>query len=184
MFITREEAIEKMEKAGCNRQVLHHCIRVAKIAIGLAEELRQRGFEVDLSLVEVGAIMHDLGRSKTHNVEHGAVGGTLAREMGLEEALARIIERHVGAGITEEEVKKIGLPYGKYVPETLEEKIVAYADKLIEGDRLVEIEVVFEKFERELGRDHPALDRLRVLHEEMISLIGSNLRAPHVIEIK
>ena len=38
-----------------------------------------------------------------------------------------------------------------------------------------EIEVVFEKFGRELGRDHPALDRLRVLHEEMINLVGPNL---------
>jgi uncharacterized protein len=121
--------------------------------------------------------MHDLGRSKTHNVDHGALGGKLAREMGLEEALARIIERHVGAGITEKEAKKIGLPYGKYVPETLEEKIVTYADKLIEGDRLVEIDVAFEKFERELGRDHPALDRLRVLHEEMVNLVGSNFHA-------
>jgi uncharacterized protein len=174
MFITREEALEKMEKAGCNRQVLYHCLGVSKIAVRFAEALRQRGLKVNLRLVEVGAIMHDLGRSKTHNVEHGAIGGGLAREMGLEEALARIIERHVGAGITEEEAKKIGLPYGKYVPETLEEKIVAYADKLIEGDRLVEIEVVFEKFGRELGRDHPALDRLRVLHEEMINLVGPN----------
>ena len=115
-----------------------------------------------------------MGRSKTHSVEHGVIGGRLAREKGLPESLARIIERHVGAGITEEEAKKIGLPSGNYVPETLEEKIVSYADKIIEGDRQIDIELTVEKFARELGVDHPALDRLKALHGEIVDLIGQH----------
>jgi len=157
-----------MEEAGCGQQVLEHCLRVTKVAMRLTETFRGRDFNVDLELVEAGALMHDLGRSRTHSVEHGAIGGQLAREMGLPEPLARVIERHVGGGITTEEAERIGMPMGNYVPETLEEKIVAYADKLVEGDRLVDIEVAVEKFGRELGRDHPVLDRLRALHEEMV----------------
>ena len=169
---TREKALKKMEEAGCSKMVIDHCLSVTKVAMRLADMFRRRGFDVDLKLVEVGALMHDLGRSRTHRVEHGAIGGQLARKIELPEPLARIIERHVGGGITAEEAERIGLPKGSYVPETLEEKIVAYADKLLEGDRLVDIEVTVEKFGKELGKDHPALDRLRALHEEMISLVG------------
>lgn len=168
----REEALRIMYEAGCSQRVINHCISVTEVALRIVQSFNQRGFNVDFDLVEVGAILHDLGRSKTHSVEHGAIGGRLAREKGLPEYLARIIERHVGAGITEEEAKKIGLPSGNYVPETLEEKIVSYADKIIEGDRQVDIELTVEKFARELGVDHPALDRLKALHGEIVDLIG------------
>ena len=171
---TREESLRIMYEAGCSQQVINHCISVTEVALRIVQSFNRRGFDVDSDLVEVGAILHDLGRSKTHSVEHGVIGGRLAREKGLPESLARIIERHVGAGITEEEAKKIGLPSGNYVPETLEEKIVSYADKIIEGDRQIDIELTVEKFARELGVDHPALDRLKALHGEILDLIGQH----------
>ena len=129
----REDALRMMREAGCSPQVVDHCISVTKIATNMAEELSKRGFKVDLQLIEAGALMHDIGRSRTHSVEHGAVGGEIARKLELPEHLSRIIERHVGGGITPEEADRIGMRHGNYVPETLEEKIVAYADKLIEG---------------------------------------------------
>ena len=162
-----------MREAGCSPQVIDHCVSVTKIAMNMAEELSSCGIMVDMRLVEAGALMHDIGRSRTHSVEHGAIGGEIARKLKLPEALARVIERHVGGGITFEEADRIGMRRGNYVPETLEEKIVAYADKLIEGDRLVDIRVTLEKFEEELGMGHPALVRLRALHDEMESLIGA-----------
>lgn len=171
-FPTREEALRIMYEAGCSQRVINHCISVTEVALRIVQSFTQRGFEVDFDLVETGAMLHDLGRSKTHTVEHGAIGGKLARKKGLPESLARIIERHVGAGISEEEAMKIGLPGGNYIPETLEEKIVSYADKIIEGDRQVNIELTVEKFARELGGNHPALDRLKALHGEIVDLIG------------
>ena len=56
--------------------------------------------------------------------------------------------------------------------ETSEEKIVTYADKLVEGGREVDIGVTAEKMADELGRDHPALDRLKALHEEVVGVIN------------
>lgn len=161
-----------LRDAGCSKSVIGHCRNVTEVAMRIAAAFKRRGFDVDLDLIETGALMHDIGRSRTHGVEHGAVGGELARRIGLPENLARIIERHVGAGITVEEAKKIGLSGCSYVPETLEEKIVAYADKLVEGNRQVDIEITVEKFAKELGVDHPALERLRALHLEVVSLIG------------
>lgn len=84
----------------------------------------------------------------------------------------RIIERHVGAGIPEKEARELGLPEGHYIPETLEEKIVAYADKLVSGRCEVDIEVTIKDFADKLGEDHPAIQRLRDLDSEMKALLS------------
>jgi uncharacterized protein len=169
---TRDEALRILGDAGCCRGVVEHCLQVTGVAMRLAEAFRERGFDVDLALVESGALLHDLGRSRTHGIRHGVVGGELARGMGLPEALVRVIERHIGAGIPDEEAEELGLPRGNYVPESLEEKIVAYADKLVEGGREVEFDVTLGKMAEELGGDHPALGRLRALRDEIVAVIG------------
>jgi len=145
---------------------------VTRLAVEMAERLRSRGVEVDVRLVEAGALLHDIGRSRTHDADHSAVGGRMIREMGLPEELARIVDRHIGAGIPRAEARKLGLPKGVYVPKTLEEKLVAYADKLVCGSRVVDMQVTIDDFASRLGADHPAIRRLRDLHEEMSGLLG------------
>jgi uncharacterized protein len=124
-----------------------------------------------MRLVEVGGLLHDIGRSKTHNVDHAVIGADLLREMGMPEELLLIVERHIGAGIPADEAVELGLPEKHYLPETLEEKIVAYADKLISGRREVSIEVTINDFAEKLGEDHLSIDRLWTLHYEMTDLL-------------
>jgi len=81
-----------------------------------------------------------------------------------------IIKRHVGGGITTSEAEKLGWPKDVYVPMTLEEKIVSYADKLIENSKRVPIEVAIQKLAKE--RKHDAAERVRKLHEEIAELVG------------
>jgi len=146
---------------------------VAKIALKIAKRLKKKGFSVDLELVEIGALLHDIGRSKTHTVHHAIVGAKIAEQRGLPKSIVRIIERHVGGGITAQEAEKLGWPVKDYVPETLEEKIVCYADKLVEGNKEVPVEVTIRKLADELGDDHPAIERIRRLHEELTSMVNS-----------
>jgi uncharacterized protein len=120
--------------------------------------------------VEIGALLHDIGRSKTHTVHHAVIGAQIAKEFGLPEPVISIIKRHVGGGITAKEARKLGWPRDIYVPQTLEEKIVSYADKLIEGSQRVSIEKTIQTFSRELPP--PAIARIRRLHDEMSALIG------------
>jgi uncharacterized protein len=138
----------------------------------IANVFKSKGYRVDLRLVESGALLHDLGRGQTHGIEHGAVGGQMARQLGMPMELAHIIERHVGAGLSQEEAHRNNLPRGSYVPETLEEKIVCYADKLIEGAHEVGIDSTIDNFAQELGSDHPAIKRLQDLHKEMTAILG------------
>ncbi len=140
----------------------------------IANFYKAKGYSVDIRLIESGALLHDIGRGQTHGIEHGAVGGQTARRLGIPMELAHIIERHVGAGLTLDEARKNGLPMGNYVPETLEEKIVCYADKLIEGSHEVGIDSTIDIFAKELGGNHPAIKRLRDLHKEMSAVLGEN----------
>ena len=140
----------------------------------IANVYKAKGYSVDIRLIESGALLHDIGRGQTHGIEHGAVGGQTARRLGIPMELAHIIERHVGAGLTLDEARKNGLPMGNYVPETLEEKIVCYADKLIEGSHEVGIDSTIDIFAKELGGNHPAINRLRDLHKEMSAVLGEN----------
>jgi len=168
---TREQALRFLVESGCRENVLRHVEAVSALAVEIAEACRKKGYNVDVHLVEVGGLLHDIGRAKTHSVHHAVLGANIARSLGLPEPVISIIKRHVGGGITAREARKLGWPKDVYVPLTLEEKIVSYADKLIEGSRRVPIEVTIE----ELSKDLPptAIERLWKLHEEMLVLVGN-----------
>jgi uncharacterized protein (TIGR00295 family) len=150
--------------------VIRHVEAVSELAVEIAQTCRGKGLNVDVKLVEAGALLHDIGRSKTHSVHHAVVGAEIARSLGLPDSVVSIIKRHVGGGITTGEALKLGWPKDVYVPQTIEEKIVSYADKLVEGSKRVPIERTIEAFSRELPP--AAAERIRRLHMEMLALVG------------
>jgi uncharacterized protein len=169
---SREQALQLLREHQCPTEVINHCKAVTKLALETANALKERGLKIDYKLVEVGALLHDIGRSKTHTVHHAVVGAEIAKSAGLPDSVISIIRRHVGGGITASEAKKLGWPEDVYVPITLEEKIVSYADKLIEHSKRVPIEIAIEKLSKELK--YKAANRVRKLCEEITNLIGDN----------
>jgi len=150
---------------------MRHCEAVAKLAVETAETLQKKGVQVNLSLVEAGALLHDVGRSKTHSVHHAVVGAEIAESAGLSEPIVSIIRRHVGGGITADEAKQLGWPTDDvYIPFTLEEKIVSYADKMIESGKQVPVERTVKRLFREAKPE--AARRVQKLHEEISAMIG------------
>ena len=166
----RREAIELLQRAGCQQNVIEHCLRVSLVAVEIAQACLQNGTNVDVKLVETGAILHDIGRSVTHGMDHGVIGSGLLEQYGLPPEVRSIVEKHIGAGISEEDARELGLPPRDYVPRTLEEKIVAYADKLVDGEKRVRLEDTLVKYSMELGKDHPSIGRLRALEMEITNL--------------
>ncbi|MEM3396071.1 MAG: HDIG domain-containing protein [Thermoplasmata archaeon] len=159
--------LEILRKAGCSQEVIAHTLFVKEVALKIASKCKQ---PVNIELLVAGAILHDIGRAITHGVAHGVKGGEIARRFGLDERIVRIIERHVGGGITREEAIKLGLGNEPLVPETLEEKIVCLADKLIAHDRIAGIEEEVKKLE-EKGL-HSAAERVMTLYREIVGLCG------------
>lgn len=166
----RERAVMALYEAGCPPNVIKHSLAVAELAAEISRAIERNGVELDSDLIEAGALLHDIGRCRTHGIDHAVVGASIVRGMGFPEAVARIVEVHIGAGIPAEEAEELGLPKGDYVPSTLEEKIVAYADKLIEGDHRIAPEEFARRFSQALGPRHPAISRFWRLHGEISAL--------------
>jgi uncharacterized protein len=171
---TRSEALQLLKDAKCASHVLRHCRAVATVAVRIAQEISEQGTNVDIDLVQAGALLHDIGRGVTHSADHGVAGVIIAQSFGLAPSLIRIIERHIGSGIDTKEARRLGLPIKNYLPKSLEEKIVTYADKLIEGAREVGYEEAFHKFQQELGGflGSKAIARFQQLHTELSRLRG------------
>jgi uncharacterized protein len=162
---------------------------VTKKALEIGRKLKEKGFNVDLELLVVGGYLHDIGRSVTHNVTHAVESARIIEELGFSDPVIRLVERHVGAGITAEEAEKLGLPKKDYIPGTLEEKILAYADKFLEsefvfktinGEQVVErrdieydtIEPTLKRFRKKFGPKSPVVLRLERLKDEMEHLMN------------
>ncbi|KQC10821.1 MAG: hypothetical protein APR55_08625 [Methanolinea sp. SDB] len=121
--------------AGCSPAVIRHCMAVTS----LADEYAQRTGIADLSLVHEGAMLHDIGRGKTHSIRHAQDGAQICRDLGRADEVALVVERHIGAGMTADECSLAGLLPIDCIPESLEEKIVANADNLVRGTTPVSI---------------------------------------------
>lgn len=165
-------ATRLLKKVGCSFNVIKHCETVSKLAVRIAKKLKKKGIPVDVELVKIGGLLHDIGRSKTHNIDHAVIGSEIARSYDVPEAVIMIIERHIGSGITAEEAKKLGLPERNFLPTTLEEKIVSYADKLVSGNHKMNFDEALGRFTMDLGEAHPAVCRLKQMHKEFVSIIG------------
>lgn len=163
---SEKAALELLKQTGCSKKVVEHCKIVADFAAEVAETCRTEGLKVDVSLVRIGALLHDIGRSKTHDFDHGLVGAQIARNLSLPASLVSIIERHVGTGITQNEAEQLGWPTKSYIPKSLEERIVAYTDKLIRGSTRMPFNTALERFRRDKNTAKDAVERLRQWHQE------------------
>ena len=108
--------------------------------------------QLDRTVVENGALLHDIGIGRCHApsilcngtepyLAHGIIGAAMLRELDPSlEPYARICERHTGTGITAAEVaeQNLPIPIKDYLPETPEEKLICLADKFFSksGDML------------------------------------------------
>jgi uncharacterized protein len=133
---TRKHYEKMLQDAGCSPKVIAHCRAVTDCAL----EYAKANPDVNFSLVEQGAMLHDIGRGATHAIDHAQRGADLLRAQGFPEEVARIVECHTGAGLTADECSLLGLEPRDCIPRTTEEKIVTHADNLIAGTRRMSIE--------------------------------------------
>ena len=156
--------IELLRRENTPENVIDHCKAVYKKAMKIAANFDN----ADKDLIKKGALLHDIGRSKTHGITHAIAGVEIEKSHGYTEEVLNIIERHIGAGITKKEAVELGLPEKSYLPQTLEEKIVAHADNLVSGDKEVDIDFVIAKWKRQIPDSDDNIERLLKLDKELI----------------
>ena len=83
---------------------------------------------------------------------HGRIGAELLRSEGFPRH-ARVCERHTGAGITKAQIiaQNLPLPQQDFLPETMEEKMICYADKFFSKAH-IDREKTIEQAEKSLSK--------------------------------
>lgn len=130
---------------------LRHCRSVSDLALEIADRLES---DIPRGDIEAAAMLHDIGILHTdaagihcHGtapyLTHGILGADLLRQEGAPEELARVAERHTGAGLSPDDVIALNailsergatpsqlLPSDRiYLPQSMLEKLICYADK-------------------------------------------------------
>jgi uncharacterized protein len=116
-----------------------HGERVAERALRAVD--RVKGRQPDRKFIREAAMLHDIGIFLTLSPEidchgsepyirHGILGRDMLDSLGLPQH-ALVCERHVGVGISVEDIKRFNLPLPErdMRPITIEEQIICYADK-------------------------------------------------------
>ena len=118
---------------------------------------------LDREFIEEAAMLHDIGIIKTDApgikcfgtepyICHGILGAEMLRQEGLPRH-ARVCERHTGAGLSLNEIvsQTLPLPHQDFLPETLEEQVICYADKFFSKTHL-DREKSVEKAEKSIAK--------------------------------
>lgn len=142
----RHDAYRLLHALGASQRLLTHLKLVGEAAELLITALRELGLSFDAQLVELGAAVHDAGKM-LHPAEldqagalHEPAGESLLLAHGAEPRVARCCVSHA---------------QWRDPTVSLEERIVALADKLWKGKREVELEaLVISAVTQGLALDH------------------------------
>lgn len=150
---SRRECLELLKKHGQPQTVVAHTLVVEKAAVAISKKLRKTGEKVDLELVRVGALLHDVAKmQRTRGGElkprrhHAEAGAKILKKEGVSKEIAKIVELHT-------------LDAGKQ-PKSWEEKIVFYADKRVEWDGIVSLEDRFEALKKRYSEFPGAVQKI------------------------
>ena len=146
------------------RVLLKHSRQVANRCLEIAEKHKE--LALDKQFLEEAAMLHDIGifltdadaihcYGKYHYLCHGYLGADLLRKEGLPRH-ALVAERHTGTGLTLKQIleRDLPVPHRDMCPQSLEEKVVCFADKFYSKTRPTEEKTV-EQAEKSLAKFGP-----------------------------
>jgi uncharacterized protein len=179
-YSVQQADIEILRRNGVSEDDIAHSVNVANKALEITRRIGDT--DVDRELVGRGALFHDLGKCETHEMDHGKIGAELGRKIGLPREICDIMEKHIRGGLTEPEAKELCLPVKDYTLRRLEERIVIYADRLVdiiydgivtlesESDSETRFEEILKAYPK-YGKNAITLERYLGYHREIQGLM-------------
>lgn len=176
--MTCQQVIDKYYPVGSRLRDIYllHCRSVARKAL---EIKRDKNLDLDEKQIITAAMFHDIGIFMTdapdidcHGnlpyIQHGIAGAHLLKTEGFDDIYVNVAKNHTGAGIAKEDISamNIPLPEDDYMPTTLLERLICYADKFYSksGDMK---EKPLERVRLSMKKiSNNTLDRFEKLHEE------------------
>ena len=172
MSLTEKQAIDILKKYSPNKKVFQKILAHSKAVQKLALKLAKKIPKINKEFIKTASLLHDIGRTryppKRSSIKHGIEGAKILRKEKLPKH-ARVAERHIGVGITKQDIirQKLPLPRKDHIPKTKEEKIIAHADNLTFGTKVGTLKQVITRFKKELGESY--VKRVEKLADEIKS---------------
>lgn len=123
--------------------IADHCRAVSRVALQLAQALKAAGASIDIELVYTAALLHDIARTRKN---HAQAGAHLLASHGFDR-LASIVSAHMDLDVHRD----------RPVDEA---QVVYLADKLVDGDRCVDMELRFSRQMQRYSGNRGALDAI------------------------
>lgn len=150
---TRKECFDILEEYRVPSHILKHSLAVAKLAVFLAQRLKEKGTAIDVELVERACLLHDVMRvcdlkeSDYRKFEQNCSQEDKSKWQQLRARYKGIPHEHAAYDILKEKYPATALVIRKHrymsmldekeKPDTWEEKLVYYADKRVMHEKIV-----------------------------------------------
>jgi len=180
-MLSYHDALALLHGYGKDAAWIRHCKAVACVATRVGE-LMAPTYDIDMVYLTTGALLHDIGRYKTHDpIQHGVEGYRLLTALGHHRE-AFICASHILCGMSRAEANRFGLPDQDFLPLTMEQRLVPMIDSLVELDRPTTLEQRIRSINQRyhgniwfLGRMEQAAAKARGLLDELDRDLGISL---------
>ena len=170
MIPTYKQALSLLRKYNLQKYKTSHSKQVAKTAKDIATKISSKHPElkIDVNLVEIAALLHDIDSAQNikKTGDHGKIAKQILEKEGIDPQIAKIALTHPVDAIIDP----------ARPPTSLEEKIVAYADKLVKKDKITTLDKRFQLWLKEDNSKtqqqifKKAYPEFKKLEKELISL--------------
>jgi len=145
------QCLELMDIHGMLPNIRKHSFQVMQVALFLGDALAAAGFELSLPLVEIGALLHDLGKTACLGTlnNHAEYGAVILDDLGYHH-VAQVVREHVNLDADLLDLR----PFR-------EAEVVNYADKRVLHDEVVTLQARFADLKVRYGRTPEALARIQ-----------------------
>jgi uncharacterized protein len=157
---SRQTCLSLMEQYGMLPHIKDHSLQVARISVCLGKNLKARFPELNLDLVEAGALLHDIAKTETirNRGNHAQIGEKMVRALGFD-TLAPIVAQHVRL--------EDAYFHNKWIDEVV---LVHYADKRVRHDEVVDLEERFEYLVKTYGHSQEVVERIKTLYQDTLKV--------------
>ena len=151
MIPSQNECVELMKRFGMLANIREHSFLVRRVALTIADLLNTNGSGLNLSLIEAGALLHDITKTRGLRTgeNHSKTGARLMEQLGFPE-VARVVAQHVNLDPQE---------YG--YSSLTEAEVVNYSDKRVMHDQIVTLDERFEDIRDRYGATPERIERIR-----------------------
>jgi uncharacterized protein len=153
---THKECLAIIEAHHIPPHIVNHSIVVAKLAVFLAQKLKEQGESIDIRLTESASLLHDIVRiCDIKELDYSRIGRPVTAEdkvkwQQLQEKYEHIPHEDAAYDILKDKYPALALTIRKHrytalldekeKPVTWEEKLLYYADKRVMHDKIVSLE--------------------------------------------